>query len=176
MTQPPDIRSFRRTFGRFATGVTVITAMNDGDVHGMTANAVTSVSLDPLLVLVCIDRRAHLHTILHRTDRFAINILSSAQEDLSRHFAHQPGPPVEPVFATLDGVPILPDTLGTVVCSVSQVLDGGDHVIVIGRVDALMEVVGGEPLLYFGGGYREIAPVPEPLQPVAVYPRLKTTA
>ena len=82
-----DTRAFRQTMGLFATGVTVITARMNGSVHGMTANAVTSVSLDPLLVLAAINRRASMSNIIQQAGEFAINILSERQEEVSRHFA-----------------------------------------------------------------------------------------
>lgn len=152
-----DPREFRRTVGTFATGVTVITAQDSDEVHGMTANSVTSVSLDPLLMLVCVDRRAHMCKIIVEAGRFAINILGQHQEALSRHFAGRPGDtPI--TFARLDGVPTLYGTLATIACTVDQVLDGGDHIIVMGRVDAISQApVERPPLLYFGGRYRELA-------------------
>lgn len=152
-----DPREFRRTVGLFATGVTVITAQAGGDVHGMTANSITSVSLDPLLMLVCVDRRANMYTIITEAGRFAINILGEHQEAVSRHFAGRPGD--QPIaFAQLDGVPILYGTLATIACTTDQVLDGGDHIIVIGRVDAISQAAQVRPpLLYFGGRYHHLA-------------------
>src|SRR3954469_5311693 len=82
-----DPREFRRVIGLFATGVTVITTRIGDDLHGMTANAFTSLSLDPLLVLVCVDRRARMHPIIQQAGRFAVNILHEGQEAVSRNFA-----------------------------------------------------------------------------------------
>lgn len=153
-----DPREFRHTIGLFATGVTIITVCIDGEVHGMTANAITSVSLDPLLILVCIDRRARMCGMVVEAGRFAINILSEQQEVISRHFAGRPRDDLELRFNDLYGAPALADTLATLVCTVDKVLDGGDHVIVLGRVEALRRAEEiAAPLLYFQGDYRQIA-------------------
>lgn len=153
-------RTFRRTIGLFATGVTVITTEAAGAFHGMTANSVTSVSLNPLLVLVCIDRRARMAGMLSEGSRFAINILSERQEWVSRHFAGKPGERSIPLDR-LDGVPVIQANLATLACTVERLLDGGDHIIVIGRVDALARPNPEDrPLLYFGGEYRSIADQP----------------
>lgn len=157
-----DSQAYRRTIGLFATGVTVITAQAGGVTHGMTANSVTSVSLDPLLVLVCVDRRAKMCAVLAEAGRFAINILGEHQEPISRHFAGRPGDTPVP-FASLDGVPTLHGTLATVACTVERTLDGGDHVIVLGNVDAISAAPQVRPpLLYFAGRYRRLADEPRP--------------
>src|SRR5690348_18344873 len=85
---------FRRALGCFATGVTVITVDRDGEVHGMTANAFTSVSLDPMLVLVCVDQKARTHAHLHARKRFGINVLSEQQRAIAEHYARQDRDPV----------------------------------------------------------------------------------
>ncbi|GAB4214686.1 MAG: flavin reductase family protein [Roseiflexaceae bacterium] len=155
-------REFRRTIGLFATGVTVVTTEVDGVFHGMTANSVTSVSLSPLLLLVCVDRRARMAGMLTDNARFAINILSDRQEWISRHFAGKPGERPVPLDR-LDGVPVIEGTLATLACTVDRLLDGGDHIIVIGRVDALARPnPEAHPLLYFGGEYRALAVQPAP--------------
>lgn len=153
-----DLRQFRRTMGLFATGVTVITVHANGSVHGMTANAVSSVSLDPLLVLVCVGRRARMCGMIVEAGRFAINILSEHQEELSRHFGGQPADGVCIGLSDLNGIPILDNSLATLICTVDRVVDGGDHIIVLGRVDALKSV-GDEqqPLLYYAGRYHQLA-------------------
>jgi flavin reductase (DIM6/NTAB) family NADH-FMN oxidoreductase RutF len=153
-----DPREYRRTIGLFATGVTVITAEAQGRIHGMTANSVTSVSLDPLLLLVCIDRRATMCSLIHAAGRFAVNILSEGQEPLSRHFAGRSVEGLEVRFGQLAGTPVVPGALAQLACGVRQLLDGGDHVIVIGAVEAIQrahEAV--PPLVYFAGGYCRLA-------------------
>ncbi|HEU4328780.1 MAG TPA: flavin reductase family protein [Roseiflexaceae bacterium] len=155
-------REFRRTIGLFATGVTVITTEAGGVFHGMTANSITSVSLSPLLVLVCVDRRARMAGMLGDGTRFAINILSDRQEWISRHFAGKPGERPVPLDM-LDGVPTIQATLATLACTVDRLLDGGDHIIVMARVDALARPnPEASPLLYFGGEYRSVAATPAP--------------
>ncbi len=152
-----DTRAFRRTMGLFATGVTVITTRMSSSVHGMTANAVTSVSLDPLLVLAAINRRTSMCNIIQQAGEFAINILSERQEELSRHFA---GAKTGPQPASLrfesypyDGTPYILDTLAALRCRVAQVLDGGDHDILLGRVVHFRDGPPASPLVYFGDRY-----------------------
>jgi len=152
-----DPGEFRRTMGLFATGVTVITARVDGEIHGMTANSVTSVSLDPLLVLVCVDNRAHMRGLITAAGRFAVNILSERQKRLSGHFAGRKSPDIEVVFADIAGTPTLPGSLASLVCAVDRVVDAGDHIVVFGRVDALTRTGDDErPLIYYAGTYREL--------------------
>jgi flavin reductase (DIM6/NTAB) family NADH-FMN oxidoreductase RutF len=155
-----DPREYRRTIGLFATGVTVITAEAQGRIHGMTANSVTSVSLDPLLLLVCIDRRATMCLLIRTAGRFAVNILAEGQEALSRHFAGRPVEGLDVRFGRLAGTPVVPGALAQLVCGVHELLDGGDHVIVIGAVEAIQRTPDvAPPLLYFAGGYCRLAAV-----------------
>jgi flavin reductase (DIM6/NTAB) family NADH-FMN oxidoreductase RutF len=159
-----DPRDFRRVIGLFATGVTVITTRIGDDVHGMTANAFTSLSLDPLLVIVCVDRRARLHPLIQQAGRFAINILHEGQEAISRNFAGQPQDTIADMlhFSTDEGPPLILGCLASVRCDVHEVLDGGDHAIVIGRVTELIRGdVGAHPLIYFAGQYRRLLVEPE---------------
>jgi flavin reductase (DIM6/NTAB) family NADH-FMN oxidoreductase RutF len=161
-----DQRSFRDTMGLFATGVTVITARAGDTTRGMTANSVTSVSLDPLLLLVCVDRRAAMAAVIREAERFAVNILRADQEDISRHFAGRPQPNREPALVDLAGAPTLADSMATIVCAVDRILDGGDHLIVLGRVDALRQAgQPGEPLLYYRGRYHTLADEQAPAAP-----------
>lgn len=156
--QSIDPRDYRTTMGLFATGVTVITARAGAETRGMTANAVTSVSLDPLLLLVCIDRRARMAGVVVEAGRFAVNILRADQEQVSRHFAGRPQEGLAPPLVELAGAPALAESMAALVCAVERVLDGGDHIIVIGRVEALRRGEDeAEPLLYFRGGYRGLA-------------------
>ena len=143
--------------GRFATGVTVVTTGRDGDYSGLTANAVASLSLNPPLVLVAVERGAHSHEYLVNHRVFAMNILAESQEHLSQRFATR-GPKV---FTDLEfttaatGAPILAGTLGYVDCKVVEILTGGDHDIFVGEILA-GEARDGEPLLYFRGGYKKL--------------------
>ena len=154
-----DAQLQRRIFGRFATGVTVVTTRIGDEFHGMTANAVTSLSLEPPLVLVAVDRRAAIHPALHQGQCFALNILNDSHEHLSRRFARS-GPKEFGDLAlttAVTGAPILADALGWVDCRITEVLPGGDHDIFIGEVLAGGHMEEGHPLLYFGGQYRKIA-------------------
>jgi flavin reductase (DIM6/NTAB) family NADH-FMN oxidoreductase RutF len=159
-----DPREFRRLSGLFATGVTVVTARIDEDVHGMTANAFTSLSLNPLLIIVCVDRRARMHPLIQKAGRFAVNFLHEGQEAISRNFAGQPQANIgETLRFSLDiGAPVILGCLASMRCDVHEVLDGGDHAIVVGRVTELIRGdVGAHPLVYFGGEYRRLLVEPE---------------
>lgn len=149
----------RKIMGRFATGVTVVTTSKDGQHGGLTANAVCSLSLDPPLVLVAVDKKAGSHAELLSHQCYAVNILSRDQEAISQRFAKS-GPKD---FSGLNwktavtGAPILEGTLGYVDCRVVEVLRGGDHDIFVGEIVAGEISEGGEPLLYFSGKYRRLA-------------------
>ena len=149
----------RRIFGRFATGVTVVTTRRNGELHGMTANAVTSLSLDPPLVLVAVDRRAGMHAALHQGQCFALSILGDGHEHLSRRFATSGPKEFGDLTLTtaVTGAPILTDALAWVDCRITQVLPGGDHDIFIGEILAGDHAEDGRPLLYYAGKYRRLA-------------------
>lgn len=144
--------------GRFATGVTVVTTRLGDQLHGLTANAVSSLSLDPPLVLVCVDLRSQTLGVLAESRVFAVNILSSEQEAVSRRFA-QPGPKDFSDLAittAVTGSPILSDAIGFVDCRVVDILRGGDHDIYVGQIEA-GESREGQPLLYYAGKYARLA-------------------
>jgi flavin reductase (DIM6/NTAB) family NADH-FMN oxidoreductase RutF len=152
---------FREAMGGFATGVTVITVDHAGEVHGMTANAFTSVSLDPLLVLVCVDHRAQTHAHLHAKKRFGVNVLAESQRAISEYYARAPAHPHAEQEAgarfhrTIHGTPVLHGALAYLECRLDRAQDAGDHTIFIAEVEDV--VVGeGDPLLYFRGKYRQI--------------------
>ena len=156
---PFDPQLQRRIFGRFATGVTVVTTRIGETFHGMTANAVTSLSLDPPLVLVAVDRRAGMHAALHAGQCFALNILDDTHEPLSRRFAAS-GPKEFGDLAltsAVTGAPILTEALAWADCRITEVLPGGDHDIFIGEILAGGHREDGRPLLYYGGKYRKLA-------------------
>lgn len=150
--------AFRRIMGFFATGVTVVAVDVPEGVHGMTANAVASVSLDPMLILVCVDRRARMHEQLALAGVFTINVLREEQEPLSRYFAGSwpPARPPEFRFHRWPHGPLLVGALASVGCRVERLLDGGDHTIVLGGVTGLAQGEAGQPLLFFGGRYRRL--------------------
>jgi flavin reductase len=153
-----DSKKQRQIMGQFATGVTVVTTDGKAGPHGLTANAIASLSLDPPLVLVAVEKRAHSLDYLTKNGCFAINILRVDQEEISRRFA-TPGPKdFTGLNTTTAGTtaPILSDCLAFVDCRVVEILPGGDHEIFVGEIVA-GEYHGGKPLLYFAGGYRHIA-------------------
>jgi flavin reductase len=157
---------FRRAMGCFATGVTIITVDLGGEVHGgvhgMTANAFASVSLDPPLVLVCVDRRTITHTHLHAKKRFGINVLSEDQRAISEYYAN-PERTHERAEAeagarfdrTPHGTPVLHGALAYLECRLDSARDAGDHTIFIAEVEDVV-VKDGDPLLFFRGKYRHV--------------------
>jgi len=150
---------FRKAMGCFATGVTVVTVDQDGEVHGMTANAFTSVSLDPMLVLVCVDHRARTHAHLHARKRFGVNVLRSDQQAISEYYArstetHQHAEEAGAEFdRTAHGTPVLHGALAYLECRLHSTQMAGDHTIFIAEVEDVV-VREGEPLLFFRGKYR----------------------
>ena len=152
---------FRKAMGCFATGVTVITVDQAGEVHGMTANAFTSVSVDPLLVLVCVDHRARTHAHLQARKRFGVNVLAENQRAISEYYARSPGAHqhAEEAGASFDrtahGTPVLNGALAYLECRLHTTQDAGDHTIFIAEVEDVV-VREGEPLLFYRGNYRGI--------------------
>lgn len=150
-----DPREFRNTLGRFATGVTVITTEKDGQIHGMTANAFMSVSLEPPLVLVSVDNRATMHKLLPQSKRYGVSILAHDQEALSNHFARRPVEGLKLQFVEKHGVPVLEGAVAQIVARVVEVHPAGDHTLYIGRVEHL-EWTDEKPLLFFAGQYHHL--------------------
>lgn len=158
-----DPRAYRDVIGRFATGVTVMTVAVGERVRGMTANAVTSLSLDPTLLLVCVQREGSLNALLEQATAFAVNILPADQQPLAQLFARhgefeQPMGGV-PYRAAGSGSPLLEPAMAWIDCTVHERLNGGDHTIVVGHVlDVGMAQPDAEPLLFYAGQYRQLAP------------------
>ncbi|MEJ2666617.1 MAG: flavin reductase family protein [Deinococcales bacterium] len=150
-----DSREFRRTLGRFATGITVVTMRSGAQVHGITVNSFMSVSLIPPLIAVCIDKRAQAHATLSESERFGVTILRARQEALSDHFAGRQVRGVKERFEDFQGFPVVPDALGYLVCRTYGITDAGDHSIFLGEVEALASFEG-RPLLYFEGRYADV--------------------
>ena len=156
-----DESEFRRVIGHFATGVAVVTSCReDGAAAGLTVSAVASVSLDPTLVLVCVDRASDTHGWLERAGYFAANVLEDGRgETLARRFA---GGGAEEKFRGVawhterTGAPVLDDALAWLDCRVTAALPGGDHTIFVGEVLAA-DAREGTPLLYYRGGYGRFA-------------------
>ena len=159
-----DPAAFRQAVGRFATGITVVSARVDGIDHAMTVTAFTSVSLDPVLVLFCAEKIARFHDAVLASGIWAVSVLHSGSEKTARWLAtrgrplegqldafhHHPGP--------VTGAPVLDDALAALECRTTAVHDGGDHSIVVGEVLAISEPhPDGEPLLYYGSRYRRLS-------------------
>jgi flavin reductase (DIM6/NTAB) family NADH-FMN oxidoreductase RutF len=164
MSVPPA--EFRQALGSFATGVTVITVEDEDQVQGMTANAFASVSLDPPLVLVCVDHRARTHAHLHAKKRFGVNVLAAGQQIISEYYAraaHDHGHAERDAGARFDrtahGTPVLNGALAYLECRLHTAQDAGDHTIFIAEVEEVV-VREGDPLLYYRGRYRSMAGSP----------------
>jgi flavin reductase len=159
-----SLEQFRRAMGSFATGVTVITVDDQGTIEGMTANAFTSVSLEPLLVLVCVDRQARTHAQLHARKRFGVNVLAEGQRAIADYYARpdrthdraerESGARFD---RTAQDIPVLHGALAYLECRLQTIQEAGDHTIFIAEVEHVV-VRPGEPLLYFRGAYRKIGP------------------
>lgn len=159
MPRALDPDRYRTVFGHFATGVAVITVAGPGGEGGMTANAVCSVSLDPLLALVCFEQSARTLPLVRDAGRFAVNVLRSGTEDVARVFASKvpEAEKLRDVPHRLEaGMPILDAALAWVVCDLRELIPAGDHEIAIGEVVA-MDVADGDPLLWYRGGYRGLS-------------------
>jgi flavin reductase (DIM6/NTAB) family NADH-FMN oxidoreductase RutF len=157
-----DPLEFRGVIGHFATGVTVITAAAGDLLQGMTANAFTSLSIDPVMVLICVDKTTYTHGVLERGGAFTVNILGEHQQGVARLFAVH----AEPEAGSLrgqsftigrTGAPILQDCLAFLECRVAEVLEGGDHSVFMGEVVSQGVVNNVAPLLFYRGAYRALA-------------------
>lgn len=164
---PFDSTRFRQVLGHFATGVTVITVCDGDAKHGMTANAFSSVSLDPPLILVSVDKRADTHRFMMQSDAFCVNILAEHRREWSDWWAGK-APKDQDQFAdipyttSVTGCPVLEDCLGFLDCKVWARYDGGDHTLFLGEVQEA--AVNGnpnlKPLLFFASRYRKLADEP----------------
>lgn len=157
-----DPRSLRQAFGAYATGVTVVTT-GGATPHGMTANSFTAVSLDPPLVLVCIDRQAVMHGRLSEAGEFGVSVLAADQEGVARYFADRRRPSGAEQFDTVDwlpgrltGAPLIVGALAHFECEVWRSYDGGDHTIFLGNLLSLDRCAGEDALLFLSGQFRQI--------------------
>ncbi|MEX5717414.1 flavin reductase family protein [Geodermatophilus maliterrae] len=158
----------RAVMSQFATGVTVLTAGGDG-AHGMTANAFTSVSLTPPMVLCCVSRAARMHASILAAQSFGVSILGADQTDTARWFADWRRPAGMAQFASIDhrigkrtGAPLLTGALAWVECRLHQVHEGGDHSVFLGRVVDCSRGQSSAALSFFDGGYHRIGPATQP--------------
>jgi len=154
----PAPEEFRRACARYATGVTVTTVQGlTGEPEGLTVNSFTSVSLEPPLVLVCIDKSADSHPHFRAAKGFAINVLGEEQIGVSQHFATFQGDRFEGLTwrPGLHGAPLLAGVLATLECAMHEQVDAGDHTIFVGQVERVA-FHDGTPLVYFAGAYRKL--------------------
>lgn len=149
---------FRHALGRFASGVTVITSKDaEGNLHGITVSAFCSVSLEPPLILICIDKNTGSHHALTETDSFVVNILREDQQHISDRFAsflHSKFETLE-YHAGIDDLPVLEDALANLECRLVNSHPNGDHTIFVGQIEHAT-VHDGEPLVYWHGNYRKL--------------------
>ncbi|MCW2529944.1 MAG: flavin reductase FMN-binding protein [Pseudonocardiales bacterium] len=157
-----DVAHFRAAMGAFPTGVTVVTTRVGRELYGLTVNSFASVSLDPMLVLVCLNNSSRAVNLILESGSLAINVLSAGQMSISRRFADRDRPTGEHAFAGVPHVleegksPIIADCAVAIQGRVHETHVGGDHVIVIARVDAVIVRPDLEPLVFHGGGYRPL--------------------
>jgi flavin reductase (DIM6/NTAB) family NADH-FMN oxidoreductase RutF len=156
---PVEPEIFRRVLGSWATGVTIVTSRHREHVHGMTVSAFCSVSLDPMLVLVCADKTSNTQALIERSQVFSVSLLAAGQEELSNRFASKKeehrrfeGLACE---TGVTGCPRIPGALGYLDCRVVQAVDAGDHIVYIGSVEAA-EVADSGPLVYFRARYHSL--------------------
>ncbi len=145
--------------GHFATGVTVITTRDKAGLpFGLTANAFTSLSLDPPLVLICVDKTAQCYSCFEDSKAFAVNILSEEQEDLSRRFATKGIQKFTGIQwrTSESGIPLIDGTIASIECRIVQSYEGGDHTIYVGEI-VRASISGDRPLIFFKGKYQRLA-------------------
>ncbi|MGE8154027.1 flavin reductase family protein [Pseudomonas vancouverensis] len=150
-----DARAFRRVMGKFATGVTVLSFVHEGQPAGMTANAFMSLSVDPPMVLIAVRTQARFASSIKVGDAFGISFLREEHEAASSHFGGRPNPEQVPAFSELGTVPVLEGALVQLAVRANAVHIGGDHLIYTADVEALEES-DGRPLLFFSGAYKQL--------------------
>lgn len=157
----PDPASFRAAMGSFPTGVAVVTARGGDGPAGLTTNAIASLSLEPLLLLVCFARGSRTLPIVRDAGRFAVNLLRDDQEEIARTFASSRVAREKFDAVThreAHGVPVIDDALAWLACDVDALHPGGDHVIVVGRVTQLAHDRAAHPLVFAGGEFSGLGP------------------
>lgn len=147
-TMTINANDFRACCGAFGTGVVLITTKDDEATHGMTANALMSISLDPPLIAISVDQRAKMLPLIEKSGRFAVSILNADQGDLAWHFAGKQKEGLVPDFDTVDGVPVLKDCLAYMVADVARASVEGDHTLFIGAVTAAENCSDVAPLIF----------------------------
>jgi len=160
-----DGQTFRSTLARWASGVSVVTSLYEGQRVGITASSFTSVSLEPPRILICVAKRLFTHRVIEESRIFAVNILTTEQLEWGMRFAGLL-PEQEDRFhgivttTAVTGAPLFPNVLGWVDCRLACAYDGGDHTIFVGQVEAAHSAAQGDPLLYFSRQWRQLDGLP----------------
>ena len=154
-------RAFRNALGRMPTGVTVITTTaRNGEMHGVTIGSFSSLSLEPPLVLFCLDKDANCRQAFLDSTHFAVNVLAEGQSALSSIFATKNAPrpwhELDYSIGAASGAALMAGAVAQIECATEAIHDGGDHDILIGRAKTLATVADGRPLIFFAGGYRRL--------------------
>ncbi|CAN5487198.1 flavin reductase family protein [soil metagenome] len=153
-----DNDEFRAALSRFASGITVVTTKDaEGRLHGITVSAFCSVSLDPPLILICVEKTTGSHYAIEQSGIFVVNVLNASQSELSERFASTLPDKFDDIdfVMGINGIPVLADSLANLECRLKNTCDGGDHTIFVGEVERAM-IRDGDPLVYFHGDYRVI--------------------
>lgn len=159
---PINKNDFRRALGRFASGVTVVTTRDaNGRLHGITVSAFCSVSMEPPLVLVCVEKKAGSHYAFQTGKAFVVNLLAAGQEHVSNRFASRVADKFEGVSyrSGIEDLPVLDDALANLECTLKYSYEAGDHTIFVGEIENAL-IADGEPLVYFHGSYRNLKDLP----------------
>jgi flavin reductase (NADH) len=156
---PVDPDAFKAALGTWPAGVTIVTTEDDGLVYGLTVSSFSSLSFDPLLVMVCINNTNHFVPMAERSRQFAVSILAQGQEELSNHFASSGRDPLPTydewgIDAMVTGCPVFAGAAAHLDCELEDMYPGGDHTIVVGRVVGASSNVDAEPLVYYRRKYR----------------------
>lgn len=160
---------FRDVFGRFATGVTVVTTTTAARTFGMTANAFMAVSMMPPLCVVSVKRSAVMHGKLLEARRFGVSVLTEGQRDIANHFAGRRLAEVIPEFVSHAGTPVLRDAIAVIVADVVEATDCGDHTLFVGEICAMAVTAEAPPLLFYGGRYARIGEAQAEEAPISSY-------
>jgi flavin reductase (DIM6/NTAB) family NADH-FMN oxidoreductase RutF len=151
-----DPKLFRDVMGHFATGVTVVSYLGDGEARGMTANAFMSVSLDPPLAMISVRKAGRFVGAVKEGDRFGVNFLLESQQTLSAHFGGRPVADMADPFESHEGVPLIRDSLAQMVLRTVDVHEAGDHLLYIGQLEHMALGTERKPLVFYSGAYKQV--------------------
>ena len=158
-----DPAVMRSVMSRFATGVAIVATVDDDVPYAAAVNSLTSVSLDPPLILVCFQRRSRTCRAILRRGAFGISVLAEGHEGHSRRFARSQPAHDDPAFVLVDGLPVVPGAVAGLLCEMDSVVEKGDHVVIFGSVVRTHQEEG-RPLLFFGSGYHRLDRLAAPLR------------